>query len=221
MVPGLDADVFHRQGQARLIAENGLMLRAVVLEHPVNVLLLGAEDQVRQENDDFQQALHHVPAPQGKAGEKVENAAGQQCGQHQEQEDGQPHPQQHREGHNGLFQLLTAEVSFQPLLKFGGLAHLFVRIEVRRVHQGLHAADHGRQEIDGAPDQGHPQDGVAVLDELQFLYLFHQPAVLIPDHNGLLFRSPHQNTLNKRLPADAGAEGAVGMFRHRLVPFCC
>ena len=47
MVPGLNADVLHRQGQPRLVAEDGLVLRPVVLEHPVDVLLLGAEDQIQ------------------------------------------------------------------------------------------------------------------------------------------------------------------------------
>ena len=80
MVLGLGADVLHRQGQPRLIAEDGLMLRAVVAEHPVHVLLLGAEDQIRQKDRDFQKALHHVPAPQGKAGEKVKDPAGKSVG---------------------------------------------------------------------------------------------------------------------------------------------
>ena len=46
MVLGLGTDILHRQGQARLVAEDGLMLRAVVAEHPAHILLLGAEDQV-------------------------------------------------------------------------------------------------------------------------------------------------------------------------------
>ena len=219
MVPGLDADIFHRQRQSRLVAEDGFMLRAMVLEYPVDILLFGAEDQIGHEHHDFQQPLHHIPPPQGEAGEEMEDSASQQRRQHQKQENGHSHPQQHRKGYNGLFQLFTAEVLFQPLFKFGGLAHLLVRVKVRRIHQRLHAADHGRQKIDGSPDQGNSQNGVAVLDELQLLHLFHHLAVLVPDDDGLLFRPPHQNALNKRLPADAGAERAVGMLCHRLVPF--
>ena len=93
MVPGLDADVLYRQRQARLVAENGFMLRPVILEYPVNVLLLGAEDQIRQKDRDFQKALHHVPAPQGEAWEKVEDPAGKQRGQHQKEENGHSHAQ--------------------------------------------------------------------------------------------------------------------------------
>ena len=220
MVPGLDADVLHCQRQTRLVAENGLMLRPVILENPVNVLLLGAEDQIRQENHDFQKALHHVPAPQGEAGEKVKDPAGKQRGQHQKEKNGHPHAQQHGEGHDSFFQLFAAEVPFQPLFKFGGLAFFLLRVKVRGVHQGLHAADHRRQKIYGTPDQGNAQNGVTVLDELQLLHLFHQLTVLVPDHDGLLFRPAHQNAFDQRLSADTGAEGAAGMFRHRLVPFC-
>ena len=215
MVPGLDADVLHCQRQTCLVAENGLMLRPMILEHPVNVLLLGAEDQIRQKDRDFQKALHHVPAPQGKAGEKVKDPAGKQRRQHQKEENGHSHAQQHGQTHDSLFQLFAAEVFFQPLFKFGGLAFFLLRVKVRGVHQGLHAADHRRQKIYGAPDQGNAQNGVTVLDELQLLHLFHQLTVLVPDHDGLLFRPAHQNAFDQRLSADTGAEGAAGMFRHR------
>ena len=212
MVPGLDADVLHRQRQPRLIAENRLVLRPVVLKHPVDVLLLGAEDQVQQEDQNLQRALHQVPAPHGEAREEVEDAAGHKGGQHQEQQDGEPHAQNHGEGHDGPLQLFAGELGIQPLFEFGGLRNLFLRVEVGGVHQGLHTVDHGGQEVDRAPDQGPAQDGVPVLDEPQLLHLFHQFAVLVPDHDGLLFRAPHQDAFDQRLSADASAEGAGLVF---------
>ena len=191
------------------------MLRPVILEYPVNVLLLGAEDQIRQKDRDFQKALHHVPAPQGEAWEKVEDPAGKQRGQHQKEENGHSHAQQHGKAHDGFFQLFAAEVLFQPLFKFGRLALFLLRVKVCGVHQGLHAADHCRQKIYGAPDQGNAQNGVTVLDELQLLHLFHQLTVFVPDHDGLLFRPAHQNAFDQRLSADTGAEGTAGMFSHK------
>ena len=153
MVPGLNADILHRQRQARLVAKNGLMLRAVILKHPVNVLLLGAEHEVQQENANFQQTFQHVPPPQGKAREIVQQCAGKQRRQHQKQKYRHSDAHQHRKGHKGLFQLFAAEVLFHPLLKFGGLRGLLVRVEICGIHQGLHAADHRRQKIHGAPHQ--------------------------------------------------------------------
>ena len=191
MVPGLDPDVFHRQGQARLIAEDGLVLRPVVLEDPVDVLLPGAENQVGHEDEHLQKPLHQIPPPEGEAGEEMQDAPGEQGGQDHEEKDGHAHPQHHRQGHHGAFQLFAGEVLFQPQLEFGGLRRLLLGVEVGGVHQGLHAADHGIQEVHRAPDQGDAQNGIAVPDEAQGLHLFHQLPLLVPDHNGLLLRAPH------------------------------
>ena len=75
-------------------------------------------------------------------------------GQHQKEEDGQADTQQHREAHDQPLQLLVGKGPVQPLFKFGGLRGLLLRIEVRGVHQRLHAVDHGGEEVDGASDQG-------------------------------------------------------------------
>ena len=107
MMPGLNTDVFHRQRQSRLIAEDTFMLRPVVLKHPVNILLLGADDQIDQKDQNLQDTLHQVSPPHGEVREKVQNAACQKGGQHQEQKDAHPHAQQHRQRHHGAFQLLT------------------------------------------------------------------------------------------------------------------
>ncbi len=66
MVPGLDTNVLHRQRQSRLIAENGLVLRTVVAEHPVYVLLSGAEDHVRQQHQDLDHTLDQVMECRGR-----------------------------------------------------------------------------------------------------------------------------------------------------------
>ena len=212
MVLGLLADIFHRQGKARLVAEDGLVLRAMVLEHPVDIALPGADRQVQNEDSHLQKAFHHVPAPQGKAGEEMEDAAGEEGGQHHEQKHGHTHAQNHRQGDDEGLQLLIGKMLFQPQVELAGLGRLVIGVELGGVHQRLDAADHGGQEIHRAPDQRHAQDGIAVLDELQALHLLDQVPLLVPHHDGLLFRSPHHNAFNERLSANAGAEGAGMIF---------
>src|SRR5699024_3237970 len=109
-----------------------------------------------------------------------------------------------------------AQLLVQPLLELGGLLRrqVLLRVEVRGEHQGLHPPVHAVQEGDAAPDQGKPQDRVAVPDQLQLLLLDHQ-SLGASDHNGLLLRAPHEDALNQRLSADGGAEGAaVFLFCH-------
>ena len=77
--------------------------------------------------------------------------------------------------------------------------------EVRRVHQRLHAADHGVHKGHSAAQHGQTENGIAVADELQLLDLLDQP-LLGADDDGLLFRSAHEDALNERLTADGGAE---------------
>ena len=48
MVPGHIPHVLHRQRQAPLVAEDGLVLRPVVLEDPVDILQPGAEEEVEE-----------------------------------------------------------------------------------------------------------------------------------------------------------------------------
>ena len=52
--------ILHRQGQARLIAVDGLMLRAVVLEHPANILHAGNAPDIGKENPQAQETFHQV-----------------------------------------------------------------------------------------------------------------------------------------------------------------
>ena len=79
VVPGHVPDVLHRQLQPLLVAEDGLMLRPVVGEHPPDVLLLGAQDEVGQKDGDaqhaFQQVAHQV------AGDDLLQQATQKGGQ--------------------------------------------------------------------------------------------------------------------------------------------
>ena len=51
-------------------------------------------------------------APEGEAGEKVENAPGKQGGQDHEQKHAHAHAQHHRQGHHGALQLFAGQGSW-------------------------------------------------------------------------------------------------------------
>ena len=95
MVARLDAAVFDRQRQPRLVAEDRLMLRAVVLEHAVDVLLLGAQDHVSEEDheldDGFDQIVHR------RALDIRVDKAGQKRRQQEKEQDRQPQRQKDRQ----------------------------------------------------------------------------------------------------------------------------
>ena len=207
MVLGLGTDVLHRQGQARLIAENGLMLRAVVAEHAVNVLLLGAEDQIAQENGH----LHHALDDVVDRGALSVKQPGDECRQQHEQHQCQGQAQNHGERHHQGLQFLCGDVLFQPLVEFAGLGVLLIREIVRRKHQRLDAGDHGADERHGAAEDRHAQNGVLAPDELPLCDLSDQ-SLWRADHDGVLLRSAHEDTFDQRLPADSGAERALFLF---------
>ena len=204
---GLYAGVLHRQRQPRLIAENGLVLGAVVLEHPVHVLLLGAEEQVHNKYEYLDDALDEV-VEQGALGfEQPRHKRRQEHEQPQAQR--QRKHQRHR--HDDPLQLFRRHVLFQPLVEFRGLGRLVLGEIVRREHQRLDALDHGVQKRHHAPNNGQPQHGVLIPHQLQLLHLGHQP-LRRAHHDGLLLRPAHEDALNERLPADGRAEGLFFFF---------
>ena len=213
MVLGLDAGVFHRQRQPRLIAEDGLMLRPVIAEHPAHVLLPGAEDQVPQENGDLHRPLNEVVDGGMPGVEQPGNKRGQQ----HKQQQGQPQGQDHRHPHQHRLELLRRNVLLQPLIQLGGLGIFIVGIVIGGEHQGLDAPDHGVQKRDGPPNDGPAQDGVLVLDQGQLLHPGHQ-ALRRADHNGLLLRPAHKDALDQGLATDGRAELVV-FFHGEWVPF--
>ena len=186
------------------------MLRPVVLEGAVNVFEPGAEVEVTEEDHQLHHALQQVPQPHGGIREEVEQAGGEQGGQDDEQRNGEGDPRRHGNADDPLHKPFAAEALFQPLLELGGgLLLLVVRIELRRPHEGLHPLHQGGQEVDHPADERDAQDGVPVLDELEFLFLDLQLPLLVAHHDGLLLRPPHEDALNECLAANGGAEGAV------------
>ena len=210
MMLGLDAGVFHRQGQARLIAENGLVFGTVVAEHPAHILLLGAEDQIGQKDGHLDDALNEIV----EGGVLSAEQPGHEGGQQHEQRQRHAQRQQHRHPYQHVLELFCRNVLFQPQVQLGGLGGLVVGEVVRREHQGLDAPDHGVQKGHGPPQDGKAQNGVFVLDKCQLLHLGHK-ALRGAHHNGLLFRATHEDALNESLSADGGAECAGFVFHRR------
>ena len=202
MVARLDAAVLHRQRQARLVAEDGLMLRAMVLEHALNVLLLRAQEQVAEEDQQLDDGLDQIVHDHVR--DEAPEQAREEGRQDHKKADRQAQRQHDRQRHNELLQLFAAELLLQPQIELRRLA-LLLGEEVRRVHQRLHAADHGVHKGHSAAQHGQAENGIAVTDELQLLDLLDQP-LLGADDDGLLFRSAHEDALNERLTADGGAE---------------
>ena len=73
MKPLLPADVFHRQLVSGLVAENGLVLRAVVHKDPSNILHEGDGGQIAYKYSHFQETLEDTaPVGDGLSGQPVE-----------------------------------------------------------------------------------------------------------------------------------------------------
>ena len=61
---------------------------------------------------------------------------------------------------------------FQPLLHLSRLTRIFfLRVKRRRIHQCLDPSHHTAAKIDYAPDQRKSQNGILILNELQFVNL--------------------------------------------------
>ena len=152
MVARLDAAVFDRQRQPRLVAEDRLMLRAVVLEHAVDVLLLGAQDHVSEEDheldDGFDQIVHRL------ALDIRVDKAGQKRRQQEKEQDRQPQRQKDRQRRDEFLHFFVAELFFKPLVEFARLGDVLIGEIVRRKHQRLDALDHRIDERHSAADDG-------------------------------------------------------------------
>ena len=198
-----------------LIAEDGLMLRPVILEYPMDILHVGAQDQIAHKDHNTNHTLQHVAQPHGQGG-KVAQQAHQGGRQQNKESHREADTQYHRQGHQGGGRLFAAQVLVQPLLKFRGFLRLLLvlRHEGCGVHQRLDAVGHGGTEVKDAPDEGHTQHRMLVLDEHPLLYLLGQFPVRLADHHGLFLRPQHHDAFDEGLTADHGLIRRVaGTFR--------
>ena len=207
--------VLHRQRELRLVAADRLMLRAVIGKDALHVLHLRNADHIPEEDDHAHHALDEA-THNGIADPPVEEAANQRR-QQEKQHHGKSDAQHHRERHDRLLQLFRAEFSFKPFFKLARLRILFLREELCRVHQRLHAAVHRRAEVDHAADQ-RPCHPAALL--FQRLHLFHQPLGAAHD-DGALLRALHQDSFDQGLSADHRLEFFPALrFAQNVFLFC-
>ena len=116
MVLGLGPDVVHRQLQTLLIAEDGLMLRAVIGEGPADVLHSGHGDHIGHEDGDTQHRVHQIPDQD--AVREALHEAGQEGRQEHKQADGEANGQHHGEADDGLLHFFVSQLLVQPFLEF-------------------------------------------------------------------------------------------------------
>ena len=178
----------------------------MVRENPFHLPHPGAQSQIGDKNEDFQQALRQIPG-QHRGGEH-RNCRAQQGGQEKKQPYGHAHPQDHRQSRNKGGGLLAAQMPVQPVFKPGGLLFLLPVLgeELGRIHQCGDPVIHGVGKVDHPADQRPAQNGVLVLDKLKLLLLNLQLAVRLADHHGLLFRAAHHDALNQGLSTAHGFE---------------
>lgn len=192
VVLGLGPHVLHRQGEARLIAEDGLVLRPMVLEGAADILHVGTQNQVAQEDDHPQKPLHQVPPPQGEAGNEVEDGAPQGGGQQEKEEHGKGHAQNHGKGDEQAGEFLVPQLPVQPLFEFGGLGGLLVVLgknsaEYIRAVTPLYMEE---QKFTTPRDEGPGHKGMAGLEDLPGLGLDLQLPVGLAHHYGFFGRGP-------------------------------
>ena len=197
MQPGHTAAVFNGQRKLRLIAADGLMLRAVIGKDALHVLHPGNQDHIAHKDRDADHTLDQA-ADDGIVDPAVKNTA-QERRQQEEQTDGKQNAEKHGEGHDRLFQLLTAKLLLQPLLKFGRLrVFLLFREELRRIHERFHTGHHRRSKIHHAADQRPFGDAGALFKRLDL-----RDEALRPAHDdGALVRPLHHDALDQGLTAD-------------------
>ena len=120
MEAALPADVVNRQLQPVFVAENALVLRAVILEHTPDVGNQTHDEQIQHENQHFGPALDQIAPPADVAREMLDqpdDLDGQIHKQQQRQRHAQNDAQRRGDGHNRL-----AEMLIQPLFKLRRLA---------------------------------------------------------------------------------------------------
>ena len=156
--------VLDRQRQALFVAEDGLVLRAVVGEHTLDVLHVRHGPQIQQEDDDAQQSLEEV-AHDG-ALDKALGQTGEQRRQQDEQHDRQRNAEHHGRADDDVLALFLAEMPLDPEIDLAGLLLLVLGQEVGGIRQRLHALDHRVKKYDHAADERPSEDRVLFLDKV-------------------------------------------------------
>ena len=200
MQAGEPARVFRRQLQPGLVAVYGLMLRAVVHEHALDIRHEGNRDHIADQNRDARQSGGKVDdkAAVRSLADERRHARGQRDKQEQAQRDGK----HHRDGHDNLVDA-RAQLLGEPLFKLAGL-FLHHAEHLRALVEGFHAHFEHDHHVDAAADQRQPHPLVLFGERLVVLARHHDPAVRTAhrDGDGFIRRALHHHAFHDGLPAD-------------------
>ena len=197
MQPAELAGVLHSELLARLKAEDGLVLGAVVLKHPADFLQLGAQVHVQQKHRHAHRAADEVQG-QLVGDEQLAqrlNPRGQGEKQRHRQDDGQDH----RAQDHHVVRLHVQRLG-QLFLKGAGLLRLAAR-HLRRFGQRLHAVDQGQHEADHAPDDGPVEKGILLPRPHRLAGAVDDLAVALAHRDGGDPGALHHHALHHRLAA--------------------
>ena len=211
--PGVEAalrpHVLHRQRQALLVAEDGLVLGPVVGEEPLHVLHPRAEPEIDQEDDQLYGALDE--AAEGIPPLEAGYQPGEEGGQEQKQRQREHNAEHRRYGDDRLLRLLAAQLLLQPEVELGRLLLFLLGQEAGGVGERAHALYHRIGKDNDAADEGPAEHGVLVLDELELLHLLGHALAGAADY-GLPVRPAHQYALYQRLAAYRRPEAGLNIF---------
>ena len=200
MQAGEPARVFRRQLQPGLVAVYGLMLRAVVHEHALDIRHEGNRDHIADQNRNARQSGGKVDdkAAVRPLADERRHARGQRDKQEQAQRDGK----HHRDGHDDLVDA-RAQLLGEPLFKLAGL-FLHHAEHLRALVEGFHAHFEHDHHVDAAADQRQPHPLVLFRERLVALARHHDSAVRTAhrDGDGFIRRALHHHAFHDGLPAD-------------------
>ena len=120
MQAGKAARVLGRERQAVLVAVDGLVLRAVVAEHALDLRHAPDEPNIEDEHSNAQHAVDDVPQKR-VAVVLAHDEVRDEGGRHDEEREAERKPANHRDGH-----LLLAELGLGFLLAWGTVSFLVI-----------------------------------------------------------------------------------------------
>ena len=199
MILFLTAHVFHRQLLARLVAENCLVLRTMILKGAADILHVRYRPHENQKDNHAHDTLQHIA---GKYAPAFRHKAAEKARQQQEQRNRQCDADDGRNAENEFIQPFRAELSFHPQLKLGGrYIGLLILKKGCGIVNGLNAVLHGHEQaVSAAKDRLFPQGGRL----MRVLFFCHQFTVGAAHNRTGLFRAFHDDALNDGLSADGG-----------------
>ena len=197
MEPALLPDVLHGQILPCLIAEDGLVLRAVVFERAADVLHMRHRPHEHQKDRDAHDALEHVSRQHAPV---LRNKAAEKARQQQEQADRQRDADDRGQAEDHPVQLFRAELRLEPLFEFRRLLIDALIVEkLRRIVDGHDAVLHGgEQRVRAAQDGQAPERRLM----MRGLGLGDQLAARLAHDGAGLFRPLHDDALDDGLTAD-------------------